>query len=161
MAIPSAAKHTAVLEAFITYWYIIQDIGAEITLHENSDDYYGTEEDIDTQNKIFDLCNAILPDDFEDHVLKATTIEQYKLHVTVIVDFVAKRLFERNDELDLAEQKRLKINRAFDDCSDATDTFVHEDMSIHDPYVSDCSRFDVNPIEQYGIAYYDWYNTPV
>jgi len=49
-----------------------------------------------------------------------------------------------------------KSTKIFEDGGQPTDTFTHEGMAIHDPWMSSCGRFKVDPYTTYGRAFTMW-----
>jgi hypothetical protein len=56
--------------------------------------------------------------------------------------------------LKIASKNNMKV-RAADgvDVSEHLTTFVFRGTAIHDPFVSECGRFEVDPIDYYGMAF--------
>ena len=64
----------------------------------------------------------------------------------------------RTLELDTLEKRVISINEEnFERGEDVISAFEFNGMSIHNPYMSDCGRFKVEPVNTYGGVYTQWY----
>ncbi len=71
---------------------------------------------------------------------------------------VMEKIMERTITLDFMEQHRIKRNKKLaEDGHAIKDIFEHKGESIHNPYLSSCNQFEVDPIAEYGNAYIEWY----
>lgn len=50
-------------------------------------------------------------------------------------------------------------DKAMEDGGNYLEAFEHEGMSIGNPYMESTGRFDVDPVEEYGDKYVNWYNS--
>ena len=66
--------------------------------------------------------------------------------------------FRRTIELDKIAKLRVDKNQKLvDQGIEPSDGFEHQDMWIHDPFVTSCGRFAVDPISEYGQEFKSWY----